>query len=323
LLRYAVEKPQSIFFLKSRDRFWVNQLIIWVLYAIASSLVRLTYIHHDYDGPDTIIIIINTILGFGISSALGYYYHSLSLSQASRNLLIALSASVSSAFIWTFSSNWIYSLIDPVRWQDAHFSIYLVGVLNASFILLCWSAGYFSFKYYKQAQDQRQTMSELKIQAQQAKLQMLRYQVNPHFLFNTLASISALIRDGENDAADEMLGRMGDLLRIPLKSSPVDMVTLEEELKILDMYVQIEKVRFQDRLHYYCDVVEASKPVLVPSLILQPLVENSIKYVVSCSQEGGKINLSVFVGDGRLIIQLSDSGTLCVQPLMGAGPGQH
>jgi len=310
-----------MFILKGRDRFWVNQLIIWVLYAIASSLVRLTYIHHDYDGPDTIIIIINTILGFGISSALGYYYHSLSLSQAGRNLLIALSASVASAFIWTFSSNWIYSLIDPVRWQDAHFSIYLVGVLNASFILLCWSAAYFSFKYYKQAQDQRQAMSELKIQAQQAKLQMLRYQVNPHFLFNTLASISALIRDGENDAADEMLGRMGDLLRITLKSSPVDMVTLEEELKILDMYVQIEKVRFQDRLQYKCEADEASKPVLVPSLILQPLVENSIKYVVACSQEGGEINLSVFVRDGRLIIKLSDSGKLCDQPMVEANQG--
>ena len=310
-----------MFILKSRDRFWVNQLILWVLYAIASSLVRLTYIHHDYDGPDTIIIIINTILGFGISSVLGYYYHSLSLSQAGRNLLIAVVASVVSAFIWTFSSNWIYSLIDPVRWQDAHFSIYLVGVLNASFILLCWSAAYFSFKYYKQAQDQRQTMSELKIQAQQAKLQMLRYQVNPHFLFNTLASISALIRDGENDAADEMLGRMGDLLRITLKSSPVDMVTLEEELEILDMYVQIEKVRFQDRLQYKCETDEASKPVLVPSLILQPLVENSIKYVVACSQEGGEINLSVHVRDERLIIHLSDSGTLCDQPLTGAGQG--
>ena len=310
-----------MFIVKSRDRFWVYQLILWVLYAIASSLVRLTYIHHDYDGPDTIIIIINTILGFGISSTLGYYYHSLSLSQAGRNLLIAVVASVASAFIWTFSSNWIYSLIDPVRWQDAHFSIYLVGVLNASFILLCWSAGFFSFKYYKQAQDQRQTMSELKIQAQQAKLQMLRYQVNPHFLFNTLASISALIRDGENNAADEMLGRMGDLLRITLKSSPVDMVTLEEELKILDMYVQIEKVRFQDRLQYKCETDEASKPVLVPSLILQPLVENSIKYVVACSQEGGEINLSVLVRDGRLIIRLSDSGKLCDQPMVEANQG--
>jgi len=307
--------------LKGRDRFWVNQLILWVLYAIASNLVRLTYTHHEYDGPDTAIIIINTILGFGISSILGYFYHSLSLSQAGRILLIAVFASAGSAFIWTFSSNWIYSLIDPVRWQDAHFSIYLVGILNASFILMCWSAGYFSFKYYKQSQDQRQAMSALKIQAQQAKLQMLRYQINPHFLFNTLASISALIRDGENNAADEMLGRMGDLLRLTLKSSPVDMVTLEEELRILDMYIHIEKVRFGDRLQYKCEADEASLPVLVPSLILQPLVENSIKYVVACSEQGGEINLSVAVKGERMVISLTDSGKPCDQPLPGSNGG--
>ena len=304
-----------------RNRFWASQITLWVLYAIASSLVRLTYVHHEYDGPDTVIIIINTILGFGISSLLGYYYHFFSLSQAGRNLSIAVVASVASAFIWTFSSNWIYSLIDPVRWQDAHFSIYLVGVLNASFILLCWSAGFFSFKYYKQSQDQRQAMSELKIQAQQAKLQMLRYQINPHFLFNTLASISALIRDGENDAADEMLGRMGDLLRLTLKSSPVDMVTLEEELRILDMYIQIEKVRFQDRLQYQCEADAASLPVLVPSLILQPLVENSIKHVIACSEQGGVINLSVTVEGDRLLIKLSDSGKQGEQAIIGANQG--
>ena len=307
--------------LKGRDRFWINQLILWILYAIASSLVRFTYTHHDYDGPDTSIIIINTILGFGISSVLGYYYQRLSLSQAGRNLLIAVIASFGAAFIWTFSSNWIYSLFDPVRWQDAHFSIYLVGVLNASFILLCWSAGYFTFKYYKQAQDQRQTMSELKIQAQQAKLQMLRYQINPHFLFNTLASISALIRDRENNAADEMLARMSDLLRLTLKSSPVDMVTLAEELKILDMYIQIEKVRFGDRLQYRCEADETSLPVLVPSLILQPLVENSIKYVIACSQDGGEINLSVAVEGERMIIRLSDSGKLCDPSMIGKTGG--
>jgi two-component system LytT family sensor kinase len=316
-----VEKLYNMLMLRGRDRFWVSQLVLWVLYAIASSLVRLTYTHHDYDGPDTVIIIINTILGFGVSSVMGYYYHSLSLSQAGRNLLIAVVASIACAFIWTICGNWIYSLIDPVRWQDAHFSIYLVGVLNASFILLCWSAGYFSFKYYKQSLDQRQVMSELKIQAQQAKLQMLRYQVNPHFLFNTLASISALIRDNENSAADEMLGRMSELLRLTLKSSPVDMVTLEEELRILDMYIQIEKVRFQDRLQYTCETDEASLPVLVPSLILQPLVENSVKHAIARAQQGGEIKLSVCVEEGRLIVSLSDSGQPVDQAVTETGQG--
>ncbi|HSH26580.1 MAG TPA: histidine kinase [Wenzhouxiangella sp.] len=293
---------------RGRDRFWVSQVIIWTFYAIASSLGRLTYTHHEYDGPDTSIIVLSATLGFVISSGLGYLYQKLSLGQAARILVVVLLASVASAFIWTFSNNLIYSLLDPVRWQDAHFSFYLVGILNSGFILLSWSAGYFSFKYYKQSQDQRQEMSDLKIQAQQAKLQMLRYQLNPHFLFNTLASISALIRDGRNDVADQMLGRMSELLRLTLKSSPIDMVTVRDELGMLDMYIEIEKARFEERLQYRCLADDDSLPVLVPSLILQPLVENSIKHAIACSPNGGSVALSVRVRDERLRVTLTDSG---------------
>lgn len=293
---------------KNRDRFWISQIILWTLYAIVSSLGRLTYTHHEYDGPDTIIIIISAILGFVTSSLMGHYYQRLRLSQAGKILLMSVLTSVLCAFIWTFSNNFIYSMIDPMRWQDVHLSIYLVGVLNSGFILLCWSAGYFSFRYYEQAHNQRQAMSELKIQAQQAKLQMLRYQINPHFLFNTLASISALIRDGKNDSADEMLDRMSDLLRLTLESSPIDMVSLEEELETLEMYVEIEKVRFGSRLDYQFNADQASLLVLTPSLILQPLVENSIKHAISCSQKGGSITLTARVKGNRLNIRLADSG---------------
>ena len=293
---------------RGRDRFWIVQVVIWTFYAIASRLGRLTYIHHEYDGPDTAIIVLSATLGFVISSGLGYLYQKMSLRQAGRILVVAVLASVASAFIWTFSNNLIYSVLDPVRWQDAHLAFYLVGILNSGFILLSWSAGFFSFRYYEQSQNQRQEMSELKIQAQQAKLQMLRYQLNPHFLFNTLASVSALIRDGRNDIADQMLGRMSDLLRLTLKSSPIDMVTVREELAVLDMYVKIEKARFEERLEYRCQADEDSLPVLVPSLILQPLVENSIKHAIACSPEGGSVALSVRVQNERLHVTLTDSG---------------
>jgi len=303
--------------LKNRARFWISQIILWTLYAIVSSLGRLTYTHHEYDGPDTIIIIISAILGFVISSLMGQYYQRLRLSQAGKILLVSVVTSVLCAFVWTFSNNFIYSMIDPMRWQDVHLSIYLVGVLNSGFILLCWSAGYFSFRYYEQAHNQRQAMSDLKIQAQQAKLQMLRYQINPHFLFNTLASISALIRDGENESADEMLDRMSDLLRLTLESSPIDMVTLEQELETLEMYVEIEKVRFGNRLNYEFNADKACLPVLTPSLILQPLVENSIKHAISCSEEGGSITLTARVTGNRLHIRLADSGA------PGSGRGER
>jgi sensor histidine kinase YesM len=310
MYRKSVRKPDSVIELlsNSRYRFWLTQLLFWFTYAVASGLVKLTYTHHGYDGPGTSIIVIHSTLGLLISSAMGLFYRSISLRQPGRIVSLAVVASIGSAFAWTLTHNWIYSMLDPVRWQDAHISIYLVGILNAGFILLCWTAGYFSIRYYNQAVSQRQAMSELKIQAQQAKLRMLRYQVNPHFMFNTLASISALIRDGKNEAADLMLERMGDLLRLTLKSNPDDMVTVEEELRTLDMYVQIEKVRFEDRLRYLCEWDRASSEMLVPSLILQPLVENSIKHAISCAEDGGDIRLSLSVEGNRLLIELADSG---------------
>src|SRR5690625_2168551 len=160
-------------------------------------------------------------------------------------------------------------------------------------------------------------MSDLKIQAQQAKLQMLRYQINPHFLFNTLASISALIRDGENESADEMLDRMSDLLRLTLESSPIDMVTLERELETLEMYVEIEKVRFANRLNYEFNADKACLPVLTPSLIIRPLVENSIKHAISWSEEGGSIARAPRVTGNRRHVRLADPGA------PGSGRGER
>ncbi len=299
-IEYLIKHPMA---------FWFNQIGLWLLYGIANLLVRSTYVHHDFDGPPISIVFVNTLLGFLISSALGYAYRNIPRSQPGKVLLLAIVISIVSAIIWTFTGNLIDSYIDPIRWQDAPFSMYFLGILNSAFILLSWSAGYFSFRYYQLTNEQRLAMSELKHQAQQTQMQMLRYQLNPHFMFNTLTSISALIRDHNNEAADEMVERLGDLLRQSLQSSPIDMVTMEEELATLDMYVQLEKVRFQERLEFSCDRDGACLSVLVPSFLLQPLVENSIKHVIAQNELGGSIHLLVKVEGGRLLIKLTDSGS--------------
>ncbi len=276
---------------------------------MANFLVRDTYVHHDYDGPPTGTIFILTALGFLISSVLGWIYRRVPRRQPERILVLVTAASLISAFIWAYSGNLIYSYIDPVRWDGASFGMYLVGILNAGFILLCWSAGYFSFRYYQLTHEQRLTMVELKQHAQQTQLQMLRYQLNPHFMFNTLTSISALIRDRQNEAADEMVERLGDLLRQSLRSNPIDMVSLREELATLDMYLQLEKVRFQERLKFTHEYDDESMEVLVPGFLLQPLVENSIKHAIAVNEQGGSIHLAAKVKDGRLLIRLEDSGS--------------
>ena len=137
---------------------------------------------------------------------------------------------------------------------------------------------------------------------------MLRYQLNPHFLFNTLNAISTLILDDAKEAANLAISRLSDFLRYTLDNDPMKRVTLGSELGALDLYLEIEKVRFGERLIIRREVESRALEALVPSLILQPLIENAIKYAVTPSEEGGTLTISAKVHDQMLILQLSDNG---------------
>jgi len=215
---------------------------------------------------------------------------------------------------WTVTSNLIYASLYPKFWTDAHISLYFMGLINSLFILLCWSGTYYSLSYYYKNQLNKQKMVELKSEAQEAKLRMLRYQLNPHFLFNTLNSISCLIKEQDNLSADKMLTRLAELLRFTLDSSPIDMVTVDEELELADRYLQIEKIRFQEKLNIELAIEDGCKSILIPSLLLQPLIENSLKHAISKNSMGGTIKISLVTDDQHLNISISDDGGLSESP---------
>ena len=137
---------------------------------------------------------------------------------------------------------------------------------------------------------------------------MLRYQLNPHFLFNTLNAISTLILDRQNETANLAVSRLSDFLRYTLDNDPMKRVTLGSELDAIGLYLEIEKVRFGDRLIVRQEVETQALAALVPSLILQPLIENAIKYAISPSEDGGVIRISAKVSSGMLMLQLADTG---------------
>jgi LytS/YehU family sensor histidine kinase len=144
--------------------------------------------------------------------------------------------------------------------------------------------------------------------AHQAQLKMLRYQLNPHFLFNTLNAISTLILDGANRTANLAVSRLSDFLRYTLDNDPMKRVSLDVELRALALYLEIEKVRFGERLVVLEDVEPNARAALVPSLILQPLIENAIKYAISPSEEGGTLRISAKVHGDILFLQVADNG---------------
>ena len=132
--------------------------------------------------------------------------------------------------------------------------------------------------------------------------------MNPHFLFNTLNAISTLILDGANDTANKAVTRLSDFLRYTLDNDPMSRVTLGSELAAIDLYLEIEKVRFGDRLVIEKSIEAAASEALVPSLILQPLIENAIKYAISPMENGGTLRISARVQHDTLVMQLSDTG---------------
>ncbi|HXV73162.1 MAG TPA: histidine kinase, partial [Sphingomonadales bacterium] len=141
-----------------------------------------------------------------------------------------------------------------------------------------------------------------------AQLKMLRYQLNPHFLFNTLNAISSLVLAKRYGKANGMLGKLSAFLRYSLVNQPAQKSTLEQELEALGLYLDIEKVRFHKRLTIVLDVERTARKALIPSLLLQPLVENAIKYAIAPSEEGGTIKLKARLRGQRLFISVADTG---------------
>jgi signal transduction histidine kinase len=166
----------------------------------------------------------------------------------------------------------------------------------------------YAVSYYARYREREVRATQLEAQLAQAQLQALKMQLHPHFLFNTLNSIAGLVRDSRNKAAIDMLVGLGDLLRYTLENAGKQLVPLREELDFLELYLDIQKMRFSDRLQVEMQVAADTLDALVPNLILQPLVENAIRHGVSLRATAGLISISAALEEGVLQIRVRDDG---------------
>ena len=291
-----------------RDRnrlFWILNVAGWTGYALAAWLGALA---HEKPEAYFAVILAAAVSGFIGTLPLRSLYRSL----WSRSVVMLGSATLVACYVIAFFWQWLRNVLyyDWVKdsWQPEHLMDYVGGVLGSFYIMLCWSGLYFGIKYYQQLQEQTEQTLKAVATAHQAQLKMLRYQLNPHFLFNTLNAISTLILDGANQTANQAVSRLSDFLRYTLDSDPMKRVTLGSELYALDLYLEIEKVRFGDRLIIEKDIDGRATSALVPSLILQPLIENAIKYAITPSEQGGTLRIFARVQHGTLVLQISDTG---------------
>ncbi|MCI0614730.1 histidine kinase [bacterium] len=180
-------------------------------------------------------------------------------------------------------------------------------------------AVYWLLVLLRQSRDSEQRIARLHAELSQAQLQALKMQLHPHFLFNTLNSISSYLRK-DVEIADEMIGRLGDFLRLTLQNSGAQEIPLQQELNFLKQYLEIEQLRFQDRLNADFDIAPETLTALVPNLILQPIVENAVRHGVSAKSGPGTIQIIAKRNDSKLQIIISDNGPgIPEQPRQGIG----
>jgi two-component system, LytTR family, sensor kinase len=191
-----------------------------------------------------------------------------------------------------------------LQWVD----VAIGTVMLDGFVLLTWSVLYHGINAWIALEEQRERARRAEELAREARLRALRFQLEPHFLFNTLNAVSTLVVEGKNAAATRMLARLSDFLRLTLDAAETPEVTLEEELEFVRRYLEIERIRFGDRL----DVTVSASPEvalgLVPALVLQPLVENAVRHGVLQREGGGSVSVTAIEEGGLLRISVVDDG---------------
>lgn len=302
----AVLQIQAAPFFASKNRaFWNLQLAGWG----AAFLLRAVSALANQQPLDLLaLILVTTITGFSISLILSVIYRQLiqqpplvtwGLTAVVLFFAVVLHASIDA---------WVQGVYYAGS-RETTFAQRLIGLLYLPLTLLGgWSALYYAINFFLTVEQQADRLERLEAQATAAQLAMLRYQLNPHFLFNTLNSISTLVLLKQTEPANAMLTRLSGFLRHTLIAEPGSQVTLAQEIETLQLYLDIERMRFEERLRTRFEIEDAALTAQLPAMLLQPLVENAIKYAVSPQEEGAEIGLTARVIGERLRLTVEDTG---------------
>jgi two-component system, LytTR family, sensor kinase len=277
-----------------------------LLVAVRAGVVPLEFMI----GVKTVFVALGFLITLGLRRI---YRHLLRQGSALPHVIVAsIACSGIAAVAWTIPYNLFLAAAAPwylgVPYPMESARQLLGGTVQHTFMLLAWSVLYFGIRYYQRLQEERELALRAEADAHHAELQALRYQLNPHFLFNTLNSVSTLVhRDA--DAAAQMIARLSGFLRRTLEGAGTPVGTLEEELEFVRQYLAIEQIRFGDRLAVEIRTDPEVLAAQVPGLILQPLVENAVHHAISLREEGGRILIEACRSDGGVLsLTVSDNG---------------
>src|SRR4249919_2965352 len=292
------------FFDDKNRAFWVLQSIGWSGYFILRSLSGLA---NSMGAMFVVHTLLLTATGYSLTLLMASLFRRLITMRAIWTVIISLATVALASAAFSFIETWSYATF--LRPDAKPAGVEYLGAIILDFsILAAWSALYYGINYYILLEEQIDQHAKLESQASSAQLAMLRYQLNPHFLFNTLNSISTLVLLKQTERANAMLARLSSFLRYTLANEPTAQVTLAQEVETLKLYLEIEKMRFEDRLRPHFRIDPSTIGARLPSLLLQPLVENAIKYAVTPSERGADIWVKAERQGQGVRIEVADSG---------------
>jgi len=296
--------------------FWTFQITGWILFCSydiwANPLYSTSWTFFLFWFRSMIILFLLTLL-LRIISRWFYNY----TNKLSYYLVFTFISSIVFSYLWmeirefisvTFDNQEILNKI-PIYTRDRISVTFLYRILFSTWVFLVWNLLYFAIRYWQDLFKERDKAREAMILAQKAQLQLLRNQLNPHFLFNSLNSIQGLVYENQG-LADSMISELSEFLRYSLQYNTRVLVTITEELEILKKYLSIEKIRYEERLEYEITAENGLLNQEIPSFITQPLVENSIKHGLSNNPAGIKVFVNVYSVANLLTIEVANTGTL-------------
>jgi hypothetical protein len=295
--------------------FWPFQIGGWLLYAttVTASMFPLRSMRASvaYHGMSLLASFACSFLMYGVCHALWR-----SRAPLIRSLLTCTVVAYGLGILVSAAAIWSEIRFGAGSSSDFHWTYIFMYASGSCFVLVAWSALYFGIKHYYVLEEQRQRLQALEVMARDAQMRALRYQLQPHFLFNTLNAISTLVLDNQPRIATQMIARLADLLRRTLEAPDVHQVSLKEEIAVTKEYLALEKVRFGPRLMVTFEINPETQDALVPRFLLQPLVENAIRHGIAKRPDGGTLVLHAENVGGRLRVRIENDGVEDDEPVL-------
>ncbi len=284
--------------------FWQFQLGGWLLYAatVGASMSAVRNMRGDIAYHSVFVL-----SGFVLSFVMYGVCHALWRAQVPliRALFTCTAVAYGLGILVSWASVWAEVRFSGEDWHF-HWNSLFVYATGSCFVLAAWAFLYFGIKHYQGWEEEKQRLQALEVMAREAQMRALRYQLQPHFLFNTLNAISTLVLDNQPRIATQMIARLADLLRRTLESPDTHQVSLREEIAVTKEYLALEKVRFGPRLMVSFEIEPETQEAQVPRFLLQPLVENAVRHGIAKRPQGGNLVLRSEAIHGRLRIKIEN-----------------